>query len=164
MRRHHPFRTPHSTADLPVEEAARRRDRGRTRVRVTTGWAVAAAVVGTAALGAGYASAIPGGSATHPSPAQPPAGRPSGSATTAPGTGRAPASTSPGPAHVPTTAPGGSTSPAAPARPSPTSKPAKPSAPAHRPAKPAKPSTGLQAPTHPPAPTTQPPQTTTGGS
>ncbi|MCL2553000.1 MAG: hypothetical protein FWE75_12770 [Actinomycetia bacterium] len=66
--RRHRSPLPQGNTDLSVEEAARRRDRGRIRVRTTTMWAVAAAVVGTAALGAGYAQAIPGSSGTHPSP------------------------------------------------------------------------------------------------
>lgn len=129
---------PHIHPNTTVEEAARRRDRGERRVRLTTRWAVAAAVAGTAALGAGYAHAIPGSSA-KPAPSTPPATAPSGGA-----------GSQVTPDHSPTAAPGGSAS-------------AKPSAPSKS-AKQAKPSGGLRTPAQPPAPTKQPPQTTSGGS
>lgn len=47
-------------SDRSVKDAVRRRERGRRRVGVTTRWAAAAAVAGTAVLGAGYAQVIPG--------------------------------------------------------------------------------------------------------
>ncbi|MFG2307443.1 hypothetical protein ACGFS9_01955 [Streptomyces sp. NPDC048566] len=46
--------------DRSVRDAVRRRDRGLRRVGVTTRWVAAAAVAGTAVLGAGYAHTIPG--------------------------------------------------------------------------------------------------------
>ncbi|MER5450047.1 hypothetical protein ABT052_18270 [Streptomyces sp. NPDC002766] len=64
--------------------AARARDRGLTRIRGLTGWIAAAAVAGTAALGAVYTHVLPGGSAS-PAPAGPVAhnpAAPSSSATT----------------------------------------------------------------------------------
>lgn len=79
-----PPRDPHRRADRSVEEAARRRDQGRRRVKNTTRWVVAATVAGTAALGAGYAHAIPGGP-TKPAPTTPPATAPPGN-TGSPGT------------------------------------------------------------------------------
>ncbi|WP_329314538.1 hypothetical protein [Streptomyces sp. NBC_01262] len=59
-----------AAADRSVQEAVRRRERGLRRVSTTTRWVTAAAVAGTAVLGAGYAHALPGialpaGSATH---------------------------------------------------------------------------------------------------
>ena len=51
---------PDRRPDPAMTAAVRRRDEGRRRVRGTTGWALAAAVAGTAVLGAGYAHAIPG--------------------------------------------------------------------------------------------------------
>ncbi|CAG7643716.1 hypothetical protein [Actinacidiphila bryophytorum] len=139
--------SPHSHGDPIVEEAARRRDRGQRRVRLATRWAVVGAVAGTAALGVGYASAIPGSSA-KPAPAAPPAASSGGAGS--PGTG----------SQAPTAAPGGgaSTKPSQPSQSSP-----QPSKPSHS-SKPSKPSGGLRTPAQPPAPTTQPPQTTSGGS
>ncbi|MFR9794515.1 hypothetical protein ACL02U_01160 [Streptomyces sp. MS06] len=52
--------------DPAVRAAVHRRAQGRRRVGKTTRWVLATAVAGTAALGAGYAHAIPG---THPAPA-----------------------------------------------------------------------------------------------
>ncbi|SFG91933.1 hypothetical protein [Streptomyces mirabilis] len=59
-----------AAADRSVRDAVRRRERGLRRVSATTRWVTAAAVAGTAVLGAGYAHALPGiaqpaGSATH---------------------------------------------------------------------------------------------------
>jgi hypothetical protein len=47
-------------ADRSVRDAVRRRERGLRRVSTTTRWVTAAAVAGTAVLGAGYAHALPG--------------------------------------------------------------------------------------------------------
>lgn len=149
MPRRNRSQAPHHSPELPVEEAMYRRDQGRTRIRHTTGWAVAAAVVGTAALGAGYAYAIPGSTATHPVPAQPPAVAPSGG-----GSG-------PGAASPSAPAPATSGTPATPGH---HATHAKPPATSQHPAKPSQRSGGLTPPAQPPAPTTQPPQTTTGGS
>ncbi|MER8005150.1 hypothetical protein [Streptomyces sp. NPDC094149] len=69
---------------VPSAGAARARDRGLTRIRGLTGWIAAAAVAGTAALGAVYTHVLPGGSAS-PAPAGPAAhnpAAPSSSATT----------------------------------------------------------------------------------
>ncbi|MFI6409337.1 hypothetical protein [Streptomyces sp. NPDC050548] len=49
-----------AAADRTVRDAVRRRERGLRRVSVTTRWVAAAAVAGTAVLGAGYAHALPG--------------------------------------------------------------------------------------------------------
>ncbi|MGW3103355.1 hypothetical protein [Streptomyces sp. NPDC001100] len=49
-----------AAADRSVRDAVRRRERGLRRVSVTTRWVAAAAVAGTAVLGAGYAHALPG--------------------------------------------------------------------------------------------------------
>jgi hypothetical protein len=49
-----------------VTAAAQRREEGRRRVGTVTRWAVAATVAGAAALGAGYAHAIPGIQAQPP--------------------------------------------------------------------------------------------------
>jgi anti-sigma factor RsiW len=59
-----------AAADRSVRDAVRRRERGLRRVSATTRWVAAAAVAGTAVLGAGYAHALPGiavpaGSARH---------------------------------------------------------------------------------------------------
>ena len=155
MARRSRSQDPRRSPDLSVEEATSRRDEGRIRVRNTTLWAVAATAVGTAVIGAGYAYAIPGSSSTHPAPAQPHATAPSGRVSGPPATG-----------HPPTTAPGAN--PTTPGHRTTTAKPAKPTRPAKpptsKPPKPSKPSAGLQRPAQPPAPTTQPPQTTTGGS
>jgi hypothetical protein len=48
------------SADRSVRDAVRRRERGLRRVSATTRWVAAAAVAGTAVLGAGYAHALPG--------------------------------------------------------------------------------------------------------
>ncbi|MFI8233548.1 hypothetical protein ACIGDI_32455 [Streptomyces sp. NPDC085900] len=69
---------------VPSAGAARARDRGLTRIRGLTGWIAAAAVAGTAALGAVYTHVLPGGTAS-PAPAGPAAhnpAAPSSSATT----------------------------------------------------------------------------------
>ncbi|MDX6312271.1 MAG: hypothetical protein QOF44_1735 [Streptomyces sp.] len=58
-----PPRSPDHRPDPSVTAAVRRRDQGRRRVGRATRWAVVAAVAGTAALGAGYAYAVPGASA-----------------------------------------------------------------------------------------------------
>ncbi|MFD8301672.1 hypothetical protein ACFV29_04830 [Streptomyces sp. NPDC059690] len=60
---------------VPSAGAARARDRGLTRIRGLTGWIAAAAVAGTAALGAVYTHVLPGGSAS-PAPAGPTAHNP----------------------------------------------------------------------------------------
>ncbi|MEV8036074.1 hypothetical protein [Streptomyces sp. NPDC086182] len=62
--------------DRSVKDAVRRRERGLRRVSATTRWAAAAAVAGTAVLGAGYAHVIPGIAQTTA-----PAGQGSGTST-----------------------------------------------------------------------------------
>ncbi|MEH0416772.1 hypothetical protein [Streptomyces sp. B21-083] len=55
-----PLPEQHAAADRSVRDSVRRRERGLRRVSATTRWVAAVALAGTAALGAGYAHAIPG--------------------------------------------------------------------------------------------------------
>lgn len=89
---------PYHRPDPSVMDAVRRRDQGRRRVGRASRWALAAAVAGTAALGAGYAHAIPGVSA------QPSTSVPGGGSSSSPDTsgglrspGQAPGTTSQAP-------------------------------------------------------------------
>ncbi|WP_316770683.1 hypothetical protein [Streptomyces sasae] len=124
--------------------AARRRDRGLRRIGNTTSWVAAAAAVGSVALAAGYAYALPGKSA-------PPLGntsRPS----------------------VPEPTPSPSTTPRAPRSAAPARTPVPPSRTAphttvrQRRAAPAITHSAAPASTKPPAATPQPSHTTSGAS
>lgn len=87
---------PERRPDPTVTAAVHRRDQGRRRVRSATRWVVAAAVAGTAALGAGYAHAIPGVHAS-PSPTVPGNGDNSGTSGGLGSPGQAPGTTSQAP-------------------------------------------------------------------
>lgn len=88
--------------DPAVAEAVQRRDQGRRRVSNTTRWAVAAAVAGATVLGAGYAHALPGGSASSSTGTTP------STSSTTPSTSSTAPSTSSTPSTTPST---GSSSP-----------------------------------------------------